>query len=295
MKKYLLILAVIVMGCSLHRELKVPAVQFQYIDHKTNPYVKLLHLKDSNALILKTCIKDYSSPYAGDFLVKDSNGNLTFYMLVTGDRYDTLLYSRKLPKVQRDSLSNVFAEAASVNKAVVEDYTGAYVSDGDEIELELYQNRYFTKICSFYPEFYVNENIGMEERKKLLAVVKKVGRVSQLPAKNIKDIEKFDTLYVHFTYDKLQTKEPRFKNVTIKEYRFWRGSLSSDVFFQQGKDSVAVTRNFLKTHEKQIVDYFFFLKNHISTFQFKKKTVILIDDNGKELYLKKVQHVRPFK
>lgn len=289
---FLLVFLLLLAGCALQQhKLAVPAVQFQYVDTKTNPYVEILHLKDTNALILKTAIKNIHSPADGDFLVKDSKGNLTYYLMAL----DTIMYTKHFTGPEKDSLWNLFNEAATINKTVVEDSIEFCPSDGYELELEIYQQRYFTKIASYYPEYFIQENIGAAERSKMVRIAKKISRGQQVKAKSFTDIQKFDTIYIHFTYGKGQTKEHRLKKYFMKTYYFHRGGFREDMFPQQEKDSVKVSRSFLKQHEAQTVDYLFFIKHELSGYSLRGKTLILIDDNGKECYLKRVVHLRPFR
>lgn len=288
MKRLLFFMLLVVSACSVHNHLAVPAVQFQWIGPEINPYVKILHLKDSNALILKVAETNVNNQHAGNFLVKDKKGSLTYYALILGYGHDTILYSKKIKKNDVKSLDSAFIQTTLINKDTVEDYSKMQVYDAGSIDLELYQNRYYSKIRANALQVYIQENMGTEERKKMINVVEKLSRYKHLPGKKFSDIEKYDTIYIHFTYGNLQAKEPRFKSIPQKQYTFYTGRSSMNFFFQKGNDSLKVPRSFLKTHSNQIVDYFFFLKNNAYYLGFRKRTIILIDDNGKDLYLKNV-------
>lgn len=281
MKKLLLLLIVILTGCAMHHRLPLPAVQFQYVDTRINPYVKMLHLKDSNSLILRTATTNIHASNAGNFLVKDSKGNIFFYLLLSGYGHEPVLYSKKLSKVQTDMASGIFDEAATVKKEVVQDYGGLEIFDDRDIDLELYQNRYFTKIRSYAPEFYIEENVGVEERKKFLKIVSDVDCSNYLEAKKWQDIKDKDTIYVHFNYGPMQTKEPRAGRNILKTYSFHVNTLPQHLFSQYGKDSTEVNRSFMRKHKDEIIDYYFFMKNWKEKYSLKPKTLILIDDNGK--------------
>lgn len=282
------ILLAVLTACSQRSHLVPGASAFDETSETINPFVKLLHLKDTNSVILRVATTNRNEPHTGDFLVQDTKGDITFYMVLI--KWDTLVYSKRLTKAQRDTIADVFVKTASIDKSVVQNTTGMTIYDAWGVDVELYKNRYAKKISSYAPYEYIEENIGAEERKKLLNVYHKACRYNHLPAKSSKELTDIDTVYVHFTYGKLQVKEPPFKKNVNKTYLYHASNSSFSFFYQTSKDSVEVPRSFLKTHKNQIVDQYYLLKNPGHYANLSEKTLYIIDDNGKNLYLKQVKY-----
>lgn len=289
MKQFLLLLIIIVTGCAMHHRLPVPAAQFQYVDTKINPYVKMLHLKDSNSLILRVSYR-YDSSHTGDFLVKDSNGNLTYCTIMLGPGInDTVIYNRKLKKDEAKKITTIFNETIAIDQESLDINNDSLIYDAGGLELDVYQGRYFTKVKSYFDSYYKDKPIALEELKKMGKIASEINREKLVEAKSYRDIEKLDTVYVYFNYDKLQAKSPP-GNKYRKMYDFYLETYSYHTFMHIENDSMMVKKSFLEKHRDNTIDHIFFLKNPMDSFSLKHKTVILIDDNGKNIYLKKVRH-----
>lgn len=249
----------------------------------------MLHLKDSNSLILRVSYR-YDSSHTGDFLVKDSKGNLAYYTIMLGPGInDTIIYNKKLKNEEAKKIKNIFKETIAINQAPLDINKDSIIYDAGGLELDVYQGRYFTKVKSYFDAYYKDKPLALEELKKIEKIASEINREKLVETKSYKDIEKLDTVYVYFNYGKLQAKSPP-GNKYRKMYDFFVESYSYHTFMHVESDSMMVKKSFLKKHKDNTINHFFFLKNPRYSFNLKDKTVILIDDNGKNIYLKKVRH-----
>lgn len=275
----------------------IPVIDFNQVSQSINPYVKLLGLKDENALILKASINENKKRQSGNYLVMLSSGKLYHYAVYISD-VDTLVLHTPAGKNDRKKLIDFFKTAATLDTVKARDYSYSIIMDAPVYQIGVYQknNSFDYEAYSYGEEYLELEKAMGATHQKILTIYNALDYKQYLDVTDLETIKALDTVYVHFTHAEMQVVEiPGNDHKYPSSYMFYHNNFSHEHFFEQRKkpgqeDIINIDRNFIKQHKKAIVGYNFFLKYRWQLQFLRKKTMYIIDDNGERLFLKKVQY-----
>ncbi|MFL9843647.1 hypothetical protein [Flavobacterium rhizosphaerae] len=184
----LLLLLIITTFRIYSQEFNIPEIKFQSKNDTLN-YVKLLDLKDSNALIIKAGYTNYW--YGGtnsDFLIYNNDGSIEKYKAFFSFKGERKIKKIKVPKRKYkhywkfikdyaiDSLVAIDTRKLNIQKWT--DEKGVIqtrsIDDGTNIKFEILRDNNYSKFESYSAEYFIAEKVpGFEERKKFVLLVNK--------------------------------------------------------------------------------------------------------------------------
>ncbi|WP_116787741.1 hypothetical protein [Flavobacterium psychrotrophum] len=269
----------------------IPVIDFPNTSTTINPYVKFLGLKDENALILK------ASTYAkrnidSNYLVMESNGKLHHYAICISYSDTIVLHTPALRK-DRQKLIELFKTIFLIYPITINKETEFTLAGPFTHKLGVYRNnKYFEYEVYEYSD--TKEMINRHE--KLMELQEIIDYKQYIKAPDIEEIKKLDTVYVHYTHAKMQKIEiPGNNHKYPSSYMFYHMESAYELFFElrnkpREEVLINVKRSFIRKHKNEIVDYTFFTKNRWEASFLRKKVVYIIDDDGKDIFLKKVKY-----
>lgn len=264
----------------------IPVISFQNQTATINPYVKLLGLRDKDALIIRASENIETDTISGSYLVVLSNGDMYRYGVYfinekTHIRKTTVANTDKSKFLKNiEEIETLDASQLNLKQVTTKGGTKTAIdfTNYPNYHLELYQSKKVSKFYSQAAEGFIEARAdGYLMRQKLVQLCKDLDFSETIKAYPIEQVKAKDTVYIRFRSGEFETKQ----KIAGDDYLYDIATGSQEHSYLLRKSSskaISAEKDFIAKHKDEIIDYDFFLKYGYRTKFLHFRTLYIIDE-----------------
>lgn len=266
-------------------------INFKETSTTVNPYVKLLYLKDTNALIVKANTGIPTGNFSGSYLVLFTNGEMYRYGVYYINE-KTHIRKIKITEAEQSKFRKLIEEAAALNasqlnlkQVTTKDGSKATIdfTNYPDYYLEIYHDKKVSKYYSKSADGFIEARAdGYPMRQKLVSLYNALDFSETIIAAPIEQVKAQDTVYIHFKKSEFEVKQQIAGGDYLYDIAVGE---KQHLYLLQKKDALQSQqpKDFITRHKDAVIDFDFFLKYGTKTGFLNLRTVYIINDeaNGK--------------
>lgn len=265
--------------------------RFHDIKHQSaytgaNPYLELLGITDTNALIIKATLNHENSSDEGSYIAFRSNGEIHRYGIFNINNEIVVKHISITNPVEKQSLHNTLQVVSSLDQSQLDIKeivyngvsTSVYINDAGNYYLTIYKGDRLSHFQSEAPHEYIDAKVeGYEMRALFLQLFNAVDYKKAIQTKDINEIRKRDTIYVYYQKGPYETKMT-MTQTGLGLYQFAIDNREHFNFTEVKNAGKYVSNSKELQHIREtMIDYDFFFKYGAEAQFLRSKKVFIVD------------------